>query len=34
VDAEQRYAVQNGGVLDLIEEAKLSPISRTDMVAA
>jgi hypothetical protein len=34
MDGEQCYAVENECALDFVEEAKLSAISRADLVAA
>jgi hypothetical protein len=34
MNGEQCYAVEHEGALDFVEEAKLSPISRADLVAA
>ena len=33
-EGEQRYAVENEGALDFVDEASLSPISRADLAAA
>jgi hypothetical protein len=34
IDGEQRYAVENEGALDFVEEKKLSAIPRTGSAAA
>jgi hypothetical protein len=33
MDGEQRYAVENEGALDFLDEANLSPVSQADMAA-
>jgi hypothetical protein len=34
MEGEQRYAVENEGALDFVDEASLSPISQADLEAA
>ena len=34
MEGERRYAVENEGALDFVDEASLSPISQADLEAA